>query len=292
MKDWLDFKELRRELDFGDVLRHYGVEPKLTGDQHHGFCPLPDHGGRKNSPSFSANLKKGIWQCFGCGEGGNVLDFAVVMERANPKNGADVRKVAAMLAATLLSEGKASKEESLPSEEKKVLINAPLGFNLKALDASHSYLSGRGLAKETIDGFELGYCSRGILAKRIAIPIHDSTGNLVGYAGRVVDDSLIVEENPKYRFPGSRKRDGVLHEFRKSLLLYNAHRVVRPVADLIVVEGFMSVWWITQAGVAQVVATMGASCSDEQARLIIARVKDDGHVWALCRRNHASCFPA
>src|ERR1039457_2921850 len=97
MTNWIDIKELRKQLDFEEVLRHYGVALKLTGDQHHGFCPLPSHKGKKNSPSFSANIKRGIWQCFGCGGKGNVLDFAVLMEEGNPKNGADVRRVAKKL---------------------------------------------------------------------------------------------------------------------------------------------------------------------------------------------------
>jgi len=68
MKDsWIDFKALRAKLDFEQVLRHYGVEVKRKGKQHHGFCPLPSHQGQKNSPSFSANLERGIFQCFGCG---------------------------------------------------------------------------------------------------------------------------------------------------------------------------------------------------------------------------------
>ncbi len=281
MKDWIDFKELRSKLDFGKVLTHYGVELKLTGEQHHGFCPLPAHKGKKNSPSFSANLKRGIFQCFGCGESGNVLDFAVLMEGANPKDGAEVRKVAAKLAETFLGEGKVSKEEQPPHEEEKVVINAPLDFKLKGIDATHPYLSGRGLTQETINRFELGYCSRGILAKRIAIPIHDSTGNLVGYSGRVVDDESITEENPKYRFPGSRKRNGVLYEFRKSLVVYNAHRIAEPVDDLIVVEGFTSVWWLSQSVLTSVVGTMGASCSEAQAKLIVSKVKEDGRIWVF-----------
>src|SRR6266404_1783199 len=103
MTNWIDFKELRKQLDFGEVLRHYGVELKLTGEQHHGFCPLPSHKGKKNSPSFSANLKRGIWQCFGCGEKGNVLDFAVLMAGLNPKKGEDLSKVACELQERFLS---------------------------------------------------------------------------------------------------------------------------------------------------------------------------------------------
>src|ERR1700730_6519508 len=220
MTDWMDFKELRKQLDFGDVLRHYGVELKLSGDQHHGFCPLPSHNGKKNSASFSANLKRGIWQCFGCGEHGNVLDFAVLMERANPKNGEDVRRVASQLKERFLGNSKPPKKNE-ESETENVVINAPLDFELKGLDAAHPYLFNRRFTEETIERFGLGYCSRGLLANRIAIPLHNFEGSVVGYAGRVIDDAAISEDNPKYKFPGGRKRNGVIHEFRKSFLLYN-----------------------------------------------------------------------
>src|SRR5208282_2881752 len=95
--NWIDFKALRAQLDFAAVLEHYGVEVKRKGNQHHGFCPLPNHNGKKNSPSFSANLEKGIFQCFGCGAKGNVLDFAALMEKADPKDGAALHKIAAEL---------------------------------------------------------------------------------------------------------------------------------------------------------------------------------------------------
>src|SRR5215469_3496287 len=97
MSDWINFKELRASLDFEQVLRHYGVEIKRKGDQHHGFCPLPGHQGKRNSPSFSANLVKGIFQCFGCGAKGNVLEFAAMMERTDVRNGTELRKVALTL---------------------------------------------------------------------------------------------------------------------------------------------------------------------------------------------------
>src|SRR5579884_3843768 len=61
MGEWIDFKALRAQLSFADVLRLYGVEvkAKANGKQHHGYCPLPNHNGKRNSPSFSANLEKG-----------------------------------------------------------------------------------------------------------------------------------------------------------------------------------------------------------------------------------------
>ena len=60
-KNWIDFKALRARLDFAQVMEHYGVEIKRKGEQHMGFCPLPNHNGKRNSPSFSANLEKGIF---------------------------------------------------------------------------------------------------------------------------------------------------------------------------------------------------------------------------------------
>ncbi len=284
MTNWIDFKELRKQLDFEEVLKHYAVELKITGAQHHGFCPLPLHKGRRNSASFSANIKRGIWQCFGCGERGNILDFAVLMEGANRKDGAEVRRIAVKLRETLSADRPAAEigcKDSAESDEREVFVNAPLDFELKGLEANHQYLLGRGFSEETIARFGLGYCSRGILAKRIAIPLHNLQGRLVGYAGRLVEDAEISEENPKYRFPGRRERSGATYDFRKSLLLYNAHRIPSPVRDLLVVEGFASVWWLSQTGLLVSVSTMGASCSEEQGRLVASLVRVDGRVWII-----------
>src|ERR1022692_4522723 len=283
MTEWLDFKELRKQLDFSEVLRRYGVELKLSGDQHHGFCPLPSHDGKRRSPSFSANVKKGIWQCFGCGQKGNILDFAVLMERGNPKNGEDVRRVASILKEQCLGAAKLPKAHANndQKEDGNILINAPLDFELKGLDANHPYLLDRGFTPETIEHFGLGYCSRGLLRNRIAIPLHDGQGKLVGYAGRVIDDETINEANPKYRFPGRRRRKEVIHEFRKSLFLYNAYRITAPVDDLVIVEGFTGVWWLSQAGIANVVAPMGAACSEEQASAIVSLLSPSGRAWVF-----------
>src|SRR5580700_9598850 len=98
MSAWIDFKALRAQLKFEDVLRHYGVEVKNTNrKQFQCYCPLPNHNGKRNSPSFSANLERGIFNCFGCGAKGNLIDFAVLMAGGSPDNGADVRSAALLL---------------------------------------------------------------------------------------------------------------------------------------------------------------------------------------------------
>jgi DNA primase len=296
MPAWIDFKELRSKLNFEEVLRHYKVEVKRKGNQHHGFCPLPNHNGKKNSPSFSANLEKGIFQCFGCGAKGNILDFAAMMENVDPKDGAALHTVAVELQKRFCPElggtpqAKKKTAEKPAKQETKdlpVVVNAPLGFDLKELDAEHPYLLNRGFTKDTIKHFGLGFCSRGMLKDRIAIPLHDHEGKLVGYAGRVVDDSTITEENPRYRFPGERKHDGKILEFRKTLFLYNGFRIKAPVDDLIVVEGFTSLWWLHQNALPPVVATMGADCSEKQAELIVSLVKPAGRVWLMPDGNDA-----
>jgi DNA primase len=166
-----------------------------------------------------------------------------------------------------------------PKDERPVVVNQPLDFELKGLDAEHPYLLGRGFTPETIRHFGLGYCGRGLLKTRVAIPLHNVDGKLVGYAGRVVDDSTITDENPRYRFPGKREKDGTMFEFRKTLFLYNGYRIKAPVENLIVVEGFTGVWWLVQHGLPPVVATMGADCSETQAELIVSLVKPNGRVW-------------
>src|SRR5258708_3910266 len=142
MANWIDFKRLRESLDFEAVLRHYGVEIKRKGDQHHGFCPLPNHEGQKNSPSFSANLKRGIFHCFGCGAKGNVLEFAAMMENAASGDGGAFRTVALQLLRKFCPHLGTGPNQAVNSAERKpektgptkglpIVVNAPLDFELK-----------------------------------------------------------------------------------------------------------------------------------------------------------------
>ncbi len=297
MSTWIDFKELREQLDFAAVLRHYGAELKAKGDQQQGFCPLPDHNGQRNSPSFSANVKKGIFQCFGCGAKGNIIEFSALMEKLNPKDGRDLRKAALVLKkqfvpdaevtrtrnpkAGFQREAKAKLAELPIKEEKPVLINPTLDFELKDLDSEHPYLAQRGLNEETIRHFGLGFCSRGYLKNRMVVPLHSSDSRLIGYAGRIVNDEDISKDCPKYQFPGSRERAGRILEFRKSEFLYNGHRLKSQVSDLIVVEGLLSVHWLYQSKIPYAVGLMGWACSERQAELIVSHVKANGRVWIL-----------
>jgi len=284
---WVNFKELRGKLKFDDVLRHYGVEVKRKGEQHQGPCPLPNHKGRKDASSFSANLQRGIFKCFGCGAEGNQLEFAALLSGVDPADGEALRTVAVELQQKFFPSGASARKSSVsqeiapvrPGPPVPVRVNVPLDFELKDLDAAHPCLSERGFARSTAEHFGFGFCSRGMLKDRLAIPLHDTEGKLLGYAGRVVDDSTVTVENPEYRYPSRRERNGTIFEFRKSLFLYNGFRFKMRDEPLIVVQDFPSVWWLTQYGFGRVVATMGAECSNEQVALILALVPSAGHIW-------------
>jgi DNA primase len=313
-QQWIDFRLLKERLSFEEVLQHYKIELKRkngsNGSQLHGFCPLPGHNGQKKSPSFSVNVERKCFQCFGCHAKGNHLDLAVLMEGKSPANRTEVRTVAMMLVEAFGIECGKPAENTGGGEERKptpsrstpaktvskpaahenagqvtarpaTIINAPLDFELRGIDPDHPYLKERGFSAETIMHFGLGFCNRGLMAGRVVVPLRDPVGSLIGYAGRFTRDDQIGPIVPKYLFPSSRERKGEKLEFKKSHFLYNGHAIQAPVRDLIVVEGFPSVWWLWQCGLSNVVALMGSSCSDEQAELIHELVAPSGHVWIM-----------
>lgn len=296
---WIDFRALRQQIDIRKVLDHYNVEVKDKGRQAMGFCPLPTHKGKKRSMSFSVNFERGIWQCFGCSAKGNVLDLCARMEGLDPFQGGNIRKAAIMLQERFLSGGDVQtnvrnnpkpvmpdvcngRDEKLP-----IVVNAPLDFELRNLDPDHPYLAERGFLQETVKHFGLGFCNRGLFRNRFVIPIRDVDGRCVGYAGRVVDDRAVSDTNPKYKLPPPREREGKLHEFHKSELVYNVDGVGEKLKEIIVVEGFPSVWWLWQHGWNNVCATMGADCSAVQANLLVSKVDFDGRVWVIADGDNA-----
>lgn len=91
---WVDFKTLRDQLSFADVLAHYGLDVQGRGDQVKVLCPFHDD----HKPSCGVNLKKQVFNCFACGAGGNALDFATRMEGLDPDKTSDLREGALRVA--------------------------------------------------------------------------------------------------------------------------------------------------------------------------------------------------
>jgi DNA primase len=291
MGEWIDFKQLREKLDLGAVLKHYGVALKASpGGQHKSRCPLPTHPKDSTSLCFSANLKRKIWRCFGCNTSGNILDFAVRMEHGNPNNALDVRKVAIGLQQTfappvkqkpVMPQTQAARSPPPAPKTGQVLVNQPLDFALKNLSDDHDFFHKRQLSKSTIQHFGLGYCTKGMFAGRIAIPLHNGKGELIGYAGRLVDGFEVTPEQPLYMWPTERERLGNKLVFDRSAFLYHEHIFQAQVTDLVVVQSPESAWQVFQAGIQWVVALMGESPSVEQSETIIYLTQPTGRVWLL-----------
>ena len=142
MSTWIDFKDLRSRLDFAAVLQHFNVSVPPGKRQFTGYCPIPTHQGKRNSPSFSANLEKGIFNCFGCLAKGNVLDFAAYMSGVDPEDHKALRPVALEIARTFGLLGGTAKsappsKKAPPPPEPDAPANLPLDFELKGLDPDH-----------------------------------------------------------------------------------------------------------------------------------------------------------
>jgi DNA primase len=228
---WINFKELRKQLRFADVLRHYKIEAKVKGDRAMAFCPLPGHphrtDGKPRTASLSINLTRNIFRCFGCNQSGNALEFACRMEGFDPSNTDQFRQAALKIVEAFKIDASEAGEKPMQSQPtpppatSRTVVNAPLDFELQNVDPNHPYLLNRGFTPETIKHFGLGFCSKGLMKDRIVIPLRDDNAALIGYAGRVVDDKLITDANPRYRFPSGRTRNGIFYDFQKSRFLYN-----------------------------------------------------------------------
>ncbi|MBM3209376.1 toprim domain-containing protein [Candidatus Shapirobacteria bacterium] len=265
-KEWVDYKELKQKVGIKEILERYGLLAGMrqSKDELIGFCPFH----KESKPSFHASLTKNAYQCFGCKAKGNILDFVQQKESVELREaglliskwfGIGSQPTAAPKPSYALKEGD-NKAELAKEEE---IANPPLKFALK-LDPAHPYLKERGISDETIESFGLGFCSRGLLKGRIAIPIHDEVGELVAYAGRWPGDP--PEGEGKYKLPPG---------FKKHLVLYNLHRAVKeaPAGNFILVEGFFDCFRVWQSGFKNVVALMGSALSKEQEELLAAFAK-------------------
>lgn len=300
-REWIDFKAVRAQLDFESVLRHYGMQVQARsggkGRQHSGSCPLPTCKGKPPKRTFSANLDRGIWQCFACKESGNSLDFICLAEGLDPLKAAELRQAARKAKEMFLAEAQPKRglEEAEPTvaeappeppvEGERVVVNAPLNFELKSLDPEHPWFRERGYSAETVAHFGLGYCSRGWLSGRIAIPLRNGEGKLVGYAGRLLDDGTASAENPLYLFPKARAHKGIHHEFRISELLYHRHAMDGPAKGVFVAPFIETVWFLWQEGLRDSVSIMGNSCHGPQRQAFVEATEPDGTVWIVSEEN-------
>jgi DNA primase len=261
-KDWVDFRSVKQSVSIQMVLDHYHInELRKNGSELRGRCPIHKGDG---SRTFHANISKNVFQCFSCKARGNVLDLVAALESCTVREAAlklkawfgvgESHRASAHSANAATQSGEARMAKDRPSGP----VNPPLGFQLR-VDPGHEYGTSRGVTTATLEHFGAGLCrSKGTFAGRFVFPLHNETGQLVGYAGRSVTDA-----EPKYLFPPGEKG------FHKSHLVYNLHRVVELNSDtVIIVEGFFSVMWLYKAGLLNAVGLLGSELSAEQEGML------------------------
>jgi len=283
---FVGFDALKHAVSISQILERYGLLAGLhrSGDNLSGACPL--HNGH-NKSQFRVSVSKNCWICFGdCHMGGSIVDFVSRKERIGIRDAARLIQEWFGLDADIASADANGKPHSqspsanaAPNRDEDIpaAFNPPLRFTL-TVNPEHPYLIARGLSKNTIETFGLGYCAEGTMAGWIAIPIHNTTGQIVAYAGRWPGNT--ANGLPKYKLPKG---------FRKSLELFNLHRA--GAADsklpLVVVEGFFGCMHIWQAGHGRVVSLMGSMLSRAQEELILKTTGPNGKVILLFDEDEA-----
>jgi DNA primase len=287
--------EIKERLDIVEVIQSY-VPLKKAGRSYKGLCPFHS----EKTPSFVVFPDTGTWHCFGaCGTGGDVFSF--IMKQENVDFG-EALKVLAQRAGVDL---KPPSPQAAAAEQRVALLqeinqSAANYFHHLLLNSdeavrARAYLEKRGLARETIDRFQVGYAlnqwdgllrylsSKGYAAAdmaeagliverddrsghydrfrgRVVFPIRDLQGRTIGFGGRVLDDSL-----PKYL------NSPQTPLFDKSSVLFGidqSRQGIRIAGEAVIVEGYMDVLMAHQNGINNVVAQMGTALTEAQLRLL------------------------
>ena len=286
-------EEILSRNDLVDVVSEY-VRLKKQGSSHFGLCPFHN----EDTPSFSVSPDKQMYYCFGCQSGGNVFTFIMQMEnysfvdavkylaaRANidlpqAEYSEEVKKelkereivlnihkeTAKYFYSNLQSQRGKLADEYLRSRKVKDKIRKLFGIGYANADYAdlYKYLLYKGYSEEMmlISGLIIprkkgkGYIDR--FRDRIMFPIFDVHNNIIGFGGRVLDDSL-----PKYM----NSPETILFDKSKNLYGLNYARTAKE-ENILIVEGYMDVISLYQAGFKNVVASLGTAFNYQHAALL------------------------
>ncbi|WP_264377897.1 DNA primase [Wolbachia endosymbiont (group B) of Philonthus cognatus] len=247
------------------------------GDSFVGLCPFHN----EKTPSFSVSNIKGVYYCFGCSAHGDVFEFISQTEGLSFKEA--LEKLASVAGVEL------PKNLSFAKENDKLFsaLNLAASWFAQKNRGVMAYLRQRKISLKIIDKFKIGYApssglkeylnssgikdeilidvglinknSRDYFYDRLIFPIHNITGKVIGFGGRALNS----EQQPKYL----NSPENQLFKKRENLYGLNfALSEIRKKQHLFVVEGYMDVIALHQAGISNTVAPLGTAISAEQIK--------------------------
>lgn len=285
--------EIRSRNDIVSTISQY-MTLKRKGRNYFGLCPFHN----EKSPSFSVSPDKQIFHCFGCGVGGDVINFVKKIENIGFLD--SVRLLAEKSGIQLPNDISKAEEENIKLKNRVYKINE-LAANFyhenlykPTSKIAQDYIKKRKLNNATLKSFLMGYASnssnellrylkeqgftedellascligksdRGYYDKfrnRLMIPIRDERGRFIAFGGRVLDDS-----KPKY----INSPENIVYSKGRNLFGLNVARegVHGPLKRLLIVEGYMDAISLYQRGITNVVASLGTALTDSQGRLL------------------------
>ena len=281
------------KINAADVIGRY-VQLKTRGRKAIGLCPF--HGER--TPSFSVDLERGLWYCFGCSEGGSVYNFLMRIEGLSFPLA--VKKLADEAGVVLNLEERDDPEatrrdllreilERTAQYYSELLLRSPIG------ESARNYLLQRGLTLETAEKFRLGWApgsgsalvsklqeagysredgveagvvrersGRDLLRSRLIFPITNAPGKVVAFGGRVIEADP-DKKTPKYLNTPETK----IYSKREHLYGLSYHRGgISRAKEALVMEGYLDVLAVSQAGYPLSVASLGTALTEDQCRLL------------------------
>lgn len=286
-------EELLSKSDIADIISGY-IELKPKGRRLWGLCPF--HG--EKTPSFSVSPDKQLYYCFGCHASGSVIQFIMNIEKLSYREAIlFLADRAHMTLPDQVSDENYLKQKAYKERLAKLNQTAARFFCEQLLgnrgEAAREYAQKRGLSKEIIIRFGIGYAPEswdslkkhllaagysekemidaGVLVhnsdknssydtyrNRLIFPIQSVTGTVIGFGGRVLDDS-----KPKYINTG----DTPIYNKKNNLYGLNLLKQEK-INDIIIVEGYMDVVGLYKAGIRNAVASLGTALTVQQARLL------------------------
>lgn len=290
MKDIID--EIKSRCEISSIISEY-MAIKQSGSNYKGLCPF--HG--EKTPSFHINTSKQIYKCFGCGEGGDVINFVMKMENLDfmdsvkllaskcgleintnisndtrikiekSKKFQDVYTEAARFYFSNLTEGRNKGYDYLRKRglSDKIIKKFGLGFSKDSWSNLKDFLVTKGYSEEELLECGLILENKGgsntydRFRNRVMFPIFDYRGNIIAFGGRTLDNSI-----PKYL----NSPETLIFNKRENLYGLNFARKKINNRTIILVEGYMDLISLVQYGVENVSATLGTALTDQQSSLI------------------------